>query len=491
MNKIFQYAAVTSVMLCLAGCQEYHIDSQPELPPSVMTDALDVYTLEATAPDRIVFNISSNTPWSIESDSQWCRPDPAMSASSSLVAEITVITEENRTEKSRTAVLSISAEDIPEVRKITVNQSSKGVLTVVPYDSLVDTEGEVISFTLISNKDWEIIPSTAFLSDIDRKRGEGKEDWTEETVSIRIPANPGSKREGKITVKTAFDEYVFTVIQNGVVIELEDNPQSGTINMEGDGTATVKTVKIRSNKPWRAEVPDAYQNWIKAEKSSESELRLTVSSNPLLCNRSGKVVLKTEEVIDGYEGVAFDVIQPAAVTFAEDSRYTADEESGCVRVDFSKGEMFRTNYTIRKGRTVIELKEMKMSAVCNLGFNFTSTTSNGNYKLHLEGNNTWWYRCAGSFGWAAPIKKPYTFEEVNAIRKIVFIVENDSSNPDKINISIFINDVLYGTQTGRTDIFAKGDAGCAFIFESGAQPAAGDYCIFKSITYIPEDQPAL
>ena len=299
------------------SCQELTIDSQPDAPVSIYIDALDSYSLAGTAPGRIVFNISSNTPWTIKSDSQWCLPSPAMSASSSLVSEIVVNTEDNPDTTPRTATLVINAEGLGDVKTITVEQGEK-----------IETEPEE-------------------------------------------PAVP--------EVKPA----------------------------------------------------------------------------------------------------AFDVV------FAEGVSYTKDPVTGYVKVDLSAGEMFRTAYPVTKGRTVIEIADMKMSAICNLGFSFIAA-SQANYKLHLEGNNTYWFRCAGGFGWVAPIKKTYTLEEVNAIRKLEFVVEDDPDAAGKLKISIYINDALYGSQTGRTDVFAAGDPGCYFIFEAGTAPAEGDYCTFKSINYINE-----
>lgn len=307
-------AATLSTML---SCQELTIDSQPDAPLSIYIDALDSYSLAGTAPGKIVFNISSNTPWTIKSDSQWCLPSPAMSASSSLVSEIIVNTEDNPDTTPRTATLVINAEGLGDVKTITVEQGEK-----------IETEPEE-------------------------------------------PAVP--------EVKPA----------------------------------------------------------------------------------------------------AFDVV------FAEGVSYTKDPVTGYVKVDLSAGEMFRTAYPVTKGRTVIELADMKMSAICNLGFSFIAA-SQANYKLHLEGNNTYWFRCAGGFGWVAPIKKTYTLEEVNAIRKLEFVVEDDPDAAGKLKISIYINDTLYGSQTGRTDVFAAGDPGCFFIFEAGTAPAEGDYCTFKSINYINE-----
>lgn len=301
--------------IMMASCQEYEIDSQPSLPTTVKIDALDEYSIAATSPSRIVFNISSNTPWSIETDSQWCIPTPAMSAASSLVSEIVITPEDNDTYESRTAVITVSSDEL----------------------------------------------------------------------------------------------------------------------------GLIKTIKV-----------------IQAEKKDEP------------------VVIIEDPV---------DPVAEMGLVFAENASYTVIPSTGYIKVNFTKGEMFRTDYAIRKGRTIIELAEMNMTARCNLGFNFTAESS-ANYKLHME--DTYWFRCAGGFGWVAPIKKAYTFDEVNAFRKLEFVVEDDPAAAGKLQISIFINDVLYGSQTGRTDVFAAGDPGCFFIFETGMDPAPGDYCVIKSITYISE-----
>ena len=171
MKKLY-YNTFVQLILALytfsfVACQEFDIDSQPEGSPNIQIDALETYTALATSPSNIVFNISSNTPWNITSDQQWCKPTPSMSASSSLVSEIVITIENNTGKQSRTAKLTITAEGIDEKKVITINQTSKENLVVIPYDELVPTEGADIQFTIASNKPWEIIPSTAFISDID------------------------------------------------------------------------------------------------------------------------------------------------------------------------------------------------------------------------------------------------------------------------------------------------------------------------------------
>ena len=300
MKKLYSNTLMQLIVaLCtfsFVACQEYSIDSQPEGPLNIQIDAQDSYTALATSPSNVVFNISSNTPWTIESDAQWCVPTPSMSASSSLVSEIVVAMENNTGKQSRTAKLTIKAEGISNTKVITIEQVSKEKLVVVPYGELVATEGEEIQFSIISNKPWEIIPSISYVSDIDKKSGNGNEDGQEEIITVKIPANAGARREGTITVRTEFEEYSFTITQNGITIVQEEDPANTTMAITNAGPSET-TIKISSNKEWKVEVPKEYQSWLQAEAISDSELKLiTTSYNPLFASRKGQVLIKTKEV---------------------------------------------------------------------------------------------------------------------------------------------------------------------------------------------------
>ena len=171
MKRIFENISLLAAVACgafaVASCQEFSIDSQEPAPLKIEVDALDNYRVNAVSPDRVVFNISSNTPWRITGDSQWCKATPSMSATSSLVSEVEIIAEEYDGRQARTATFVISADGIEETRTFTVTQSSKQSLTVIPFDERLATEGQTFSFSIVSNKAWEIIPSSSFLSDID------------------------------------------------------------------------------------------------------------------------------------------------------------------------------------------------------------------------------------------------------------------------------------------------------------------------------------
>ena len=141
MKKLYSNTLMQLILaLCtfsFVACQEFDIDSQPEGPLNIQIDALESYTALATSPSNVVFNISSNTPWTIESDQQWCKPTPSMSAASSLVSEIVVTMENNTGKKARTAKLTIKAEGVEGTKVVTIEQASKEDLVVVPYDELV------------------------------------------------------------------------------------------------------------------------------------------------------------------------------------------------------------------------------------------------------------------------------------------------------------------------------------------------------------------
>ena len=494
MKKLYSNTLMQLILaLCtfsFVACQEYNIDSQPEGPLNIQIDAQDSYTALATSPSNVVFNISSNTPWTIESDAQWCVPTPSMSAASSLVSEIVVAMENNTGKQSRTAKLTIKAEGVKDVRTITIEQVSKEKLGVVFYDGLVATEGEAITFTIASNKPWEIIPSTAFVSNIDKKSGTGNENATEETITIQIPANAGAKREGKITVRTEFEEQTYTITQNGVVIEQEEDPESTTISM--DGTSTEKTIKIRSNKEWKVEIPKEYQSWLKAEALSDTELKVITSVNNKLSTRVGHIVLKTKEVIDGFEGITFDINQSPAFWFngSSDNR-VIDEATGNVKIMAVAGNNVIANYAIKKGHLTFEFADMNLNGESCLHFNLWPNAGNANIKLWLRSNKACTTQCAGGFGWGYK-EFTLTTDELNSIRKIEFFVEDDTDNTGRLRVRLVIDGKEIANLNNQNNIYETDPSNnpgqvINLQFEGGLTYTEGDYYTVKSITYEPAE----
>lgn len=490
MKNIFSNILVSMVLAAgfATACQEYAIDSQPEGPLAIQVDAQDSYTLLATAPSKVVFNVSSNTPWTIVSDQQWCVPTPAMSAASSLVSEIVVTTEDNTGAKARTATLQIKAEGIEEVKTITITQASKENLVVVPFDERVDSYGETISFTIVSNKPWQVIPSTAFLSDIDKKSGNGSEDGAEETVSITVPANPGAVRTGEITVKTDFGAYTFEITQNGVVIEPEEELADGVISIEKlGGTATIK---MRYNQEWKAVVPEEYASWLTVTRDGDNMV-VTAAANNLMIARVGKFTLTTVDLIDGFEGVEFTVQQGSAwQRWLAASAYT-ETEDGYLKVTGVGNSGVVSGFTFRKGRVVFEFDEISLADNSALRVYLWPYQEKGNSNLwiQLETKEQARFVAGGSWSWARDTAfKHESMDEVRGIKTLEVIVESDPDNEGKERLTLKINGVQRAQLSGRTDpATVTADFTGHLVYLGVTRGVAADYFVVKSITYYPAE----
>lgn len=475
--------ALAFCMFVLFSCKEYTIDSQPEGPLNIQIDALDYYTVTATSPSNVVFNISSNTPWKITSDQQWCKPTPSMSASSSLVSEIVVSIEPNTGNRSRKATLVIEAEGIGKVKEIIIEQTSKENLVVIPYDQMVPSEGGEISFTIYSNKPWIIIPSTQFLENIDIMSGPGNEEGEKIIITVSIPENPGSRRSGFLTVKTAFDEYTFAIQQDGVVIEQAEPSESGTIDFEW--WETEKLVRVRANTAWRVEVPNEFVDWIEAEAVNDSEIKLTLTPNNRLYTRKGHVELSPVQLIPGFENVIFEITQRPQYWF-KGNHFSLDEETGNVKVMMIPGNDFASHYTFRKGRVAYEFEELHLTGKSRLVFNMWPNVGNTNFHFWLRSDAEAQFTCGGGFGWQQ-IKFSLTEEEVNAIRLIEFFVEDDPDNEGKLRIRLRIDGVDRAILANKTNVYITNPNNNPgqVVHTQVAVGEPGDYYVVKSVTHEP------
>ena len=306
MKKLYSNTLMQLILaLCtfsFVACQEFDIDSQPEGPLNIQIDALESYTALATSPSNVVFNISSNTPWTIESDQQWCKPTPSMSAASSLVSEIVVTMENNTGKKARTAKLTIKAEGVEGTKVVTIKQASKEDLVVIPYDQIVpNSRWSHTSFNIVSNKPFQIIPSTQFVEQISPASGDGNEDGNKIPITITIPENTGGVRTAEITVKEdrVSGEINITITQDGIIIEPK-NEEEKTNQLNGMGGE--KNIEINSSVEWKVEVPAEFKEWLSAEADGNN-LTLKAGYNNLFITRVGHVLLYPKSNVPGFEGV--------------------------------------------------------------------------------------------------------------------------------------------------------------------------------------------
>jgi len=477
-SNILMYVSLAAGLLGSGACQEYVIDSQPEGPLKIQIDAQDTYAVVATAPSKVVFNISSNTPWTIKSDRQWCVPSPAMSASSSLVSEVVVTLEDNIGKESRTATLTIEAEGIDSPKVIRIEQASKENLVVVPYDENVATEGETISFTLVSNKPWEIIPSTAFVSDINKKSGAGSETGEPETISVTVPANAGARRQGTLTVKTDYEEYSFVITQNGITIVQKEDPENFSIAVGGPEGETA--VEITANKEWKVEVPKEYQSWLRAEADGNYLKLYTLNYNPYFTPRVGEVILQTKDYIEGFEGVKFEISQGVAFWGSG-----VAQEDGSYLFSGKGTKQAVSNYLITKGRMTIDISELNLVGGGDwIEINcWSDVGAQANFHLHLKPDQQSNFTCGGGYNWTqATFTK--TLAECNAIRKIIYEVVPKEGAENQLVIRLYLNDEMIELDNNIKDIYALGTndsrINMYFRLQAGQE---GSKMVVKSMTW--------
>lgn len=452
------------VALCtfsFVACQEFEIDSQPEGPLNIQIDALESYEALATSPSNIVFNISSNTPWTIESDAQWCVPTPSMSAASSLVAEIVVSLEDNAGKEARTAHLTISAEGIDTPTTVTIVQASKEDLQVIDYTEAVPTEGATITFEIISNKAWEVIPSVDFLSDITPASGTGDDTGLGERIpiTINVPANSGAVREGTITVRTEFQEHSFTIVQGGISIGLPEDEGTPTI---GDGMGGTTSVPIVSNTEWRVQVPAEYKEWLSAERDG-SNLVLTATANNQLGTRVGQVLLFPEKEVIGFEGIPIEVNQSSNVNLNGSADF--DPETNAATIQSTAQNRFSTKFVYKKGKLTWTFDEINIpegSTAC-LDINGDTWSWNGN-----NSGAGWFHFWLRPQDQASSLQLHYEWREaaptidVNSIRTLEYETKDDPANPGKLLITLSINGEVVQSFT-TVDVFTTAENELGYI----------------------------
>jgi hypothetical protein len=212
-----------------------------------------------------------------------------MSAAASLVSNVVIAPQPNTGGTARTAHLTITAEDVTGVKTITVTQSSKESLVVVPPSDPVPADGGIVTFTVESNKPWTIIPSTSFVSGLDKASGDGGDNSPQELITLTVPANPGRARSGTLTVKTEFEEFEFTINQGGIYLEMADDPTRTAIEIPV--TNVTATVAINASTSWTVEVPTEHTAWLSAEAPDQQTLVINSSSN--FKSFEGEVILKS------------------------------------------------------------------------------------------------------------------------------------------------------------------------------------------------------
>lgn len=486
MKKLYNHTLLQLILaLCtfsFVACQEFDIDSQPEGPINIQIDALESYTALATSPSNIVFNISSNTPWTIESDQQWCKPTPSMSSVSSLVSEIVVTLENNEGKQARTAQLTIKADGIEGTKVITIEQASKEDLVVIRPTDIVPTEGGVVSFNIISNKPWEIIPATQFLENIDKTSGTGNENGEKETITITIPQNTGAIRSAEITVKTAFQEETFTITQDGIVIETK-NEEEADNRMSGIGEK--KVIEINSSVEWKVEVPAEYRDWLSAEADGNN-LKLNATFNNRFVERAGYVLLYPKMNVPGFEGVPVKATQSPNISIQRGS-HTIDPVTGYATIQSTGSSRFVANFGFRKGKITWEFD--KVDIPDSNGYIDFNGDGSPNIHVWLRPGDSEMTSNIGEWN-GSYFNLLKCGININDIKSVAIEAKDDPDNVGKICIILYANGQELTRLSNKIDVYTNEPNfyGQQFYFGFDSDPDEVCTLTFKSINFESYEQ---
>ena len=280
MKTITRIFASLSVLLLAAACQQFEIDTQmtPEQEYAnlrLVCDAVDSYSFAATNADKVTFNVSANTPWTItrSSGAEWCTVTPSSSSVSSLISDVVVSVADNDSGEDRSATLTVKGERINKYYTITINQSRKGRLFVTPVAKDYAATGGPLSFTINTNKPWAVRSDVSWLKFSPEN---GQPDPDGRTITVVATAEPSDvmERVATVTVTAGDDEETFDVTQKGSF-------EMTAITGEFPGAGGSQALKLRTDLPWTV---SADKDWITFDKESgegsNSQTVINVTAKP-------------------------------------------------------------------------------------------------------------------------------------------------------------------------------------------------------------------
>ena len=319
MKTITRIFATLCVLAVAAACQQYEIDTQmtPEKEYAnlrLVCDALTTYSVPASRPDNITFNVSSNSPWTVtrSGGAEWCTVTPSSSSSSSLISDVVVSFADNDSGEDRTATLTIQAERISKYYTVTITQAKKGRLYVTPVAQDFSAAGGPLTFTINTNVPWEIRTDVSWLH-FSPENGNPDPDGRTMTITATADASDVMARMATVTVVAGDDEESFDVTQAGSFEMTE-------ITGEFPGNGGTQALKIRTDLPWTV---SADKDWISFDKEEgagngkQTVINVTAAANDDVA-RKAVITVRVAGEAHTFEvrqaGAAFNIVPPADPT---------------------------------------------------------------------------------------------------------------------------------------------------------------------------------
>lgn len=291
LNKLVNITSVLVLALSLFACK----DDVEQTIVDLRYNPEDSYTLMATSPEPIKFEVRSNHPWEIINKGTWNVVTPEVGLSDSIYL-VTVVCEENTELDDRIDTLIIKSDYWVGKR---VELLQKGTAYLRPVQDTIVIESALSSgqVALESNQDWSIKVTSGESWLTLTSEAEGSENGN---ISFETTENNGELRYGIITLYDRNDKASDTLVvsQNGVLLNVSET------EIRAIYSEPLITFNVESNSRWEL-VKSEYDIWyeIEGEVVNEGNKLVTIA----LKENSGISIRKSEIIIRSVsdeEGVA-------------------------------------------------------------------------------------------------------------------------------------------------------------------------------------------
>jgi len=448
------------------ACQQYYIETQPEVPIKMDTDVREAYTFSGTNPQPATFSIASTTPWEITGyeDAEWLSVKPASSALSSLSTDVTLTAAPNDTYQERSVTLTLKGEGIEDTWTIEVTQVMKNKFYVQPITEEFEGKTEnSLTFTIETNLAWEVRSADAWLT-FDKTSGTGT--GAIETITATAAENPGTERTTTVTVTAGADVVTFDVLQKGgktlefVTEELEMISYAG-------GEALLD---VNASMDWTV---TSSAEWLAVENAG-TQVKATASANNGFAARTAVVTIEGDGLTAQFE-------------ITQDTPFELENaevlEDGSVKLEGANKARVNIKGGLRYFKAVLNVKEISFGEKGQFWF-FSETDGDfGNWmtvgKFRLRTNN----------GSVSNYDNTYydddmSVEFLNTMKTYEFTVTPDAETAGNGKFIFTVNDVTIESHSWASP-FAGTDAAFEWYIGFNSSTSDGTYYVIESCTITP------
>lgn len=347
--------AASALIFASVSCNE---KEEPQATKKMEVTAEPSYNVAAQDAKAVSFDISSNTPWEISNDAEeWIHLSGNSSATESLMATITVTFDDNDRTEPRTGKLTVSGEGVQPV-EILFTQTVPGAITVNQNLETFTMNGGTQTFTIVSNKSWEVYADKTWLS---FSPSSGTASAEPVTVTVTATGNGGRGETAVITVASTEDgtTQTFEVSIDGVKLQLGTFEEESKM-FQAEGGALECTVD--ANIEWKV-VLEPQDTKVTATEA-EGKFIINVPFNDIFAARDVTVKVLPEnesynEIIDAQE---FVISQKSIITTEALDKITATvNEDGTVSFSGEGNIDAQTAKLYKCGKYIFNVENLELT----------------------------------------------------------------------------------------------------------------------------------